>query len=40
MSITRRATLALALATAATTLSLFAGAAIAQQDYKERIRIF
>jgi len=38
MSITRRATLALA--TAATTLSLFAGAAMAQDDYKERIRIF
>lgn len=38
MSITRRATLALA--TAATTLSLFAGAAMAQDDYKEKIRIF
>ena len=38
MSITRRATLALA--TAATTLSLFTGAAMAQDDYKERIRIF
>lgn len=38
MSITRRATLALA--TAATTLSLFAGAASAQDDYAERIRIF
>jgi steroid delta-isomerase-like uncharacterized protein len=38
MSITRRATLALA--TAATTLSLFAGAAMAQDNYKEKIRIF
>ena len=38
MSITRRATLALA--TAATGLSLFAGAAMAQDVYKERIRIF
>lgn len=38
MSITRRATLALA--TAATTLLLFAGAAMAQDDYKEKIRIF
>lgn len=38
MSITRRATFALA--TAATSLSLFAGAAMAQDDYKERIRIF
>lgn len=38
MSITRRATLALA--TAATSLTFFAGAAMAQDDYKERIRIF
>lgn len=38
MSLTRRATLALA--TAATTLSLFAGPAMAQDDYKEKIRIF
>ncbi len=38
MSITRRATLALA--TAATTLSLFTVAAMAQDEYKERIRIF
>ena len=38
MSITRRATLALA--TAAATLSLFAGAAMAQEEYKEKIRIF
>ncbi len=38
MSITRRATLALA--TAATSLSLFTGAAMAQDDYKDRIRIF
>jgi predicted ester cyclase len=30
----------LALATAATTLSLFAGAAMAEDDYKDRIRIF
>ncbi|MFM7446454.1 MAG: ester cyclase [Tabrizicola sp.] len=37
MSITRRATLALV---TATTLSLSAGAAMAQDDYKERIRIF
>jgi len=38
MSITRRATLALA--TAAASLPLFAGIAMAQDDYKERIRIF
>lgn len=38
MSITRRATLALA--TAATAMSLFAGTAFAQEDYKEKIRIF
>jgi len=38
MSITRRATLALA--TAATSLTLFAGAAMAEDDYKDRIRIF
>jgi predicted ester cyclase len=38
MSITRRATLALA--TAVTALSLFAGAATAQEHYKEKIRIF
>jgi steroid delta-isomerase-like uncharacterized protein len=38
MSITRRA--ALAFATAATTVSLFAGTAMAQEDYKEKIRIF
>ncbi len=38
MSMTRRA--ALAIATAATTLTLFTGAALAQGDYKERIRIF
>lgn len=37
MFITRRATLALA---AATSLSLFAGAAMAQDDYKEKIKIF
>lgn len=38
MSITRRALLALA--TASTALSLFAGAAMAQEDYKQKIRIF
>jgi steroid delta-isomerase-like uncharacterized protein len=38
MSITRRATLALAIAAA--TLSLSAGAAMAQDNYKEKIRIF
>jgi len=37
MSITRRATMALA---AAATLSLFSGAAMAQDNYKEKIRIF
>lgn len=38
MSITHRAVLALA--TASTALSLFAGAAMAQEDYKQKIRIF
>lgn len=38
MSITRRASLALA--TAATAMSLFAGTAFAQENYKEKIRIF
>ncbi len=38
MSITRRALLALA--TASTALSLFAGTAFAQDNYKEKIRIF
>lgn len=38
MSIARRVTLALS--TAATTLSLFAGAAMAEEDYKNCIRIF
>jgi len=38
MSITRRTILALG--TAATAISLFAGTAFAQEDYKEKIRIF
>lgn len=38
MSITRRATLALI--TSAVSLPLFVGTATAQEDYKEKIRIF